>query len=438
MLKRKAMRQLVEWKKNKTKQAMLVLGARQVGKTTLIREFAKENYESVIELNFYENPQALKTLSQVQSVNDFLLRLSVLTNQSLSNENALLFLDEIQEYQDVLTWVKFLSEQKNFDIILSGSLLGLDSFSAARSFPVGYLQKITMYPLDFQEFCDATKLPCEVWDQMEECVKNCISVPDYIHEAIMSRFRNYLLVGGMPDAVQSYVDTSQIVSVRNAQRAIVDLYEYDISKYVSDAVESRQIRMVYEAMPAQLNNPSKRFKYARLGKNLRFADMETAFDWLSSAGVSIEATRVGELTFPLGLSEDRNAFKLFFNDVGLLTSKLMGNVDFEIINNQTNINYGSIFENVVAQEFFAQGLTLHYYASKRFGEVDFVIENTRTGEIHLVEVKSGKDYKRHSALNNVLNSGYINEAFILCNGNVEKIEKRFYVPVYAASLITDV
>ncbi len=438
MLKRKAMNQLIEWKNNKTKQAMLVLGARQVGKTTLIREFAKKNYGNLIELNFYENPAAIKTISQAENVDDFLLRLSVLTNQPFTNKNALIFLDEIQEYQDVLTWVKFLVEQKNFDIILSGSLLGLDAFSSARSFPVGYLQKITMYPLDFQEFCSATNLPDELWTQMAECVLNRTQVPDFIHDAMMSRFRNYLLIGGMPDVVQAYIDTSQIAPVRNAQKAISDLYEYDISKYVEDKTEARQIRMVYEAIPAQLNCPSKRFKYARLSKNLRFGDMETAFDWLSSAGTSIEVTRVSELAFPLGLSEDRNAFKLFSNDVGLLTSKLMGNVDFEIINNQLNINYGSIFENVVAQELYAQGLELHYYANKRHGEIDFVIEDKTTGDLRLVEVKSGKDYKRHSALNNVLNSTSIDNAFILYSGNVEEDKRRLYLPVYATSLITDI
>ena len=413
----------------------MIMGARQVGKTTLVRAFAQEEYGSLAELNFYGNTLAVETLAGAQNADDLLLRLSVLTNKEIVPGKTLLFLDEIQECQDMLTWVKFLAEKRNLDIVLSGSLLGLEAFVHVRSLPVGFLQKLTLYPMTFQEFCIATGLPNNVWERACESISTRESVPDYVHEALMRLFRLYLLVGGMPDAVQSYVGSSQLVPVRNAQRAICELYEDDIAKYVQDKVEARQIRMVYESIPAQLNNPSKRFKYARLGKNLRFANMETAFDWLSNAGVSLEATRVGELSFPLGLGEDRSSFKLFMNDVGLLTSRLMGEASLDVINNVDNINYGSIYENVVAQELFSQGYRLHYYSSKGNGEVDFVVEDSATGAVRLIEVKSGKDYKRHSALNNVLKAGLAEEAIVLCNGNVSVEGKRSYLPVYAVSMM---
>lgn len=435
MLERKAMNQLLDWKRNRTKQALMIMGARQVGKTTLVREFARREYESLAEVNFLARPEAATTLSEAANVDDLLLRLSILTGVALAPGETLLFLDEIQECQDMLTWVKFLAERSDLDIILSGSLLGLDAFVHVRSLPVGFLQKLYLYPLDFREYCLAVGLVPEAWDHMEERVLHREEVPDYLHAELMKKFREYLLIGGMPDAAQTYADTSQIVPVRNVQQAIFDLYEDDIAKYVANPIEARQIKLVYDAIPAQLNAPSKRFKYARLEKNLRFANMETAFDWLRSAGVAIEVTRVGETTFPLGLSEDRSAFKLFPNDVGILTSQLMGNVALDIINNRTNINYGSIFEAVVAQELFAQGISPHYYFSKKRGEVDFIIEDRTTGTTRLIEVKSGKDYRRHSALSNVLKDGGADRAVVLYDGNVKDAGDKLYAPVYAASLI---
>lgn len=335
----------------------------------------------------------------------------------------------------MLTWVKFLVEKRDLDIILSGSLLGLDAFVHVRSLPVGFLQKVVLYPLDFQEFCMATGLPKNAWDAARKSIGQLVPVPDYIHEELMTRFRHYLLVGGMPDAVKAYVESSQLVPVRAVQKGICEFYESDIVKCVSGKTEARQIKMVYESVPGQLNNPSKRFKYARLGKNLRFTNMETAFDWLSNAGITLEATRVGELGFPLGLSEDRSSFKLFMNDVGLLTSRLMGEASLDVIAGIDDINYGSIYENAIAQELFAQGFRLHYYSSKANGEVDFVIEDSVRGKTRLIEVKSGKGYKRHSALSNVFERGLAEEATVFCNDNVQKDGGKLCLPVYAVSMV---
>lgn len=239
----------------------------------------------------------------------------------------------------------------------------------------------------------------------------------------------------MPDAVQAYVNTSQIVPSREIQRDVFALYESDIVKYVTDATEARQIKMVYESIPAQLNTSAKRFKYARIQKNLRFANLETAFDWLTNAGIALEATRVGELDYPIRMHEDRIAFKFFLNDIGLLTSRLMGTVDIDIINDRRNINYGSLYEAVVAQELIARGMIPHYYSSKKRGEVDFVIEDQATGEVTVIEVKSGKDYRHHSALTSLLECGEVKRAIILCNENVRDSDDRLYLPVYASHLV---
>ncbi|WP_270471120.1 ATP-binding protein [Collinsella intestinalis] len=432
------MKKLYEWKKTKTRQALMITGARQVGKTTLVREFAFQEYRRLAEVNFFETPLAVETLAAAKNVDDLLLRLSALTGVSLVPGETLLFLDEVQECKDMLTWMKFLTERANLDVILSGSLLGLDAYVQVRSLPVGFLRTIDMYPLTFEEFALSTGVASEVWEVMERSVLECREVPDYIHDLLIRKFREYLLVGGMPDAVQAYVNTSQIVPTREIQRDIFALYESDIVKYVEDATESRQIKMVYESIPAQLNTPTKRFKYARIQKNLRFANLETAFDWLTSAGIALEATRVGELDYPLGMHEDRTAFKFFLNDIGMLTSRLMGTVDIDVINGKTDINYGSLYEAVVAQELIAHGMVPHYYASKKRGEIDFVVENQSTGAVTVIEVKSGKDYRRHSALTSLLESGEVERAIVLCNGNVQQADGRLYIPVYASHLVRQV
>ena len=412
--------------------ALLLTGARQVGKTTAVRAYAEQAGKQLAELNFYENREAVSVVSGATDAHELLFALSALTRADVTAENTLLFLDEIQECQDMLTWVKFLVDKRGLDIVLSGSLLGIDAFVDARSFPVGYLTCTEMFPLTFEEFCWAAGMPAGSIDTALAAVLDGTPVPEFLHERLSQLFARYLLVGGMPAAAQAYVDTSQTAPVRAIQGGVFSLYEADVAKYVQDKVEARQIKMVYEAIPGQLNAPSKRFKYARLGKNLRFANMETAFDWLEASGIALAATRIGSVEFPIGLSEDRSSLKLFMNDVGMLTSRLMGNVDVEVLCKRTNINYGSIYENVVAQELRAQGFRLHYYSSKSIGEVDFVIEDSRTGDVLPIEVKSGKDYKRHSALANLLerDGAQLERAIVLCNGNASVEGKRRYVPIY--------
>ncbi len=436
MLTRKAIADMQEWKRTKTHQALLVLGARQVGKTTAIRTFADAEYTNVVEINFLDNPAAVSLVSESENADDLFRRLSILSGKSLSEPSTLLFLDEIQECQDVLTWIKFLEERRDIDVVLSGSLLGLDAFVNVRSLPVGFLSVLTMYPLDFEEFTWANGITDDTWAYVRECLEALRPIPEFIHDKLTYLFKLYLIAGGMPEVVQQFVNTDDVAIVRAAERRIVDLYEDDIAKYVHDIPERRQIKMVYTAIPGQLNAPSKRFKYARLGKNLRFANMETAFDWLAAAGVALAVTRVGSMEFPLGFSEDRNAMKLFMNDVGLLTSQLMGNVGLDVLMNNGSINYGSVYENAVAQELVSQKLAPHYYASKQIGEVDFVIENKATGEVMPIEVKSGKAYKRHSALTNLLKK-YLecDKAVVLHSGNVELADKVRYLPAYTAGSI---
>jgi predicted AAA+ superfamily ATPase len=434
MLRRKAYAALEAWKQSKTKQGLLVTGARQVGKTTLIREFAKAHYERVAEVNFFDNKDAVKTITDARDAKDLFLRITALSRTEILPGKTVVFLDEIQECGDVLTWLKFLAESKDCDYIFSGSLLGLDSFDA-RSLPVGFLQTIDMFPLTFEEFCWAEGIGEVLLDTVVDAVSERAKVPDYVHELLVSTYYRYLLVGGMPDAVQVFEDSGDLMKARNVHQAIALLYSHDVAKYVKDKTEARQIRMVYDAIPSQLNSPNKRFKYTRLGKNLRFADLETAFDWLSCAGVALPAVRVSEPTFPLGLARDNNALKLYLNDVGLLTSRLAGGVDIDILNRKSSINFGSVFENAAAQELRAQGVDLQYYNSNKLGEIDFVVQDA-DGRIGLLEIKSGKDYRRHSALNNLLSvANYdIAHMIVFTESNVERVGRIDYLPIYSLGM----
>lgn len=434
MLKRKAYQRLEDWKRYKTKQALLVKGARQVGKTTLVRQFAADNYEILAEVNFFDNKTAKETVMRAIDADDLLLRLSVLSGKELEAGKTLVFLDEIQECgADLLTWIKMLLERTDYDYILSGSLLGLE-VSNISSLPVGFLQEVTLYPLDFEEFCWASGIGKTVLEAVSACMESLTPVPDYLHDKLTDTFYRYLLVGGMPDVVQAFVDNNDLLRARNLQRGIVNMYEMDMAKYVSDTLEARQVQMVYESIPSQLNSENKRFKYARLGKSLRFANLEFAFDWLEHVGVTLPAFRVNEPTFPLAAHEDRNMLKLYANDVGLLTAQMMGDVDIDILNRRSSINFGSIFENVAAQEFKACGRELRYYNSSKIGEVDFVLQGQQGG-IDLCEIKSGKNYRRHSALDNLLTTkNYSFEhVYVFHDGNVdtpEAFEGVTYLPIY--------
>ena len=430
MLKRSAYADMLSWKDAGTRQGLLVTGARQVGKTTLVRAFAHENYGHLAEVNFLGNPRAVETLSQARDAKDLLLRLSVLVEGELVPGSTLVFLDEIQEFQDILTWLKFLEESTGYDFALSGSMLGVDLFDV-RSYPVGFVRELEMHPLTFFEFCDATGLGTTALDAARTCFDELLPVPDFLHDRLTDLFYKYLLVGGMPDAVNAFVESSDMGRVRGVHQAIYRAYEHDIAKYVGGAVDRRHIKTIYEAIPNQLNAQNKRFKFTKLGKDARFSHMQTAFDWLAHAGVALPVLRVTEPLYPLGLHADTSSFKLFMNDVGLLTSRLMGDVDVEILNHRSSMNYGSIFENAAAQELRANGFELFHYNQHGVGEVDFLVQD-RMGGISLIEIKSGKDYKRHRAMNNLLDTkNYaFAHAYVFHDGNIEVDGRVTYLPIY--------
>lgn len=426
MIERKAEKRVKEWIETE-KDALMIIGARQIGKTYLIRKCLKESKIPYIELNFIEQPELVELFSGAKDANELLMRLSLVSSTELEKGKTIIFLDEIQEFKDIVTRIKFLVEEGSYRYIMSGSLLGVE-LNDLRSAPVGYLSVYDMYPLEFQEFAKAVGVSEEVIRTINECFIKRIPVDSYIHSKMMDVFYLYLIIGGMPEAVDTYITTNDLAKVARIHEKIIRLYKKDFSKY--EIRYKLKLQEIYDAMPGQLDQKNKRFQFNRIGKGMSYDRMENDFLWLKDAGVAIPVYNISEPKLPLVISENRNLFKLFLSDVGLLTSCYSNQVKIAILNKEKSINNGALFENVIAQELLAKGHKEFYFNSKKQGELDFVIE--LDGEVTPLEIKSGKDYKRHSALNNVLgNEEYeIQRAYILSEGNVEVDGKKIYIPIY--------
>ncbi len=426
MLKRKIDSYLDEFYK-RTDKALLVTGARQTGKSFSIRQFGKSHFEHFVEINFIEQPDAAEALKGAKNSQDIIVRLSLLTNIDLVPGKTLIFFDEVQECPEIVTAIKFLVDEGSYRYILSGSLLGIE-LKDLRSEPVGYMDVKDMYPLDIEEFLQAMGVSEQVMERLRTAYEQKQPVDDFVHKKIMELFRLYLIVGGMPAAVQKYLDTNNLKDVMMEQQAIIRLYKRDISKYDKD--HKLYIDEIFDLIPSELNAKNKRFILKDLNENLKFPRYENSFLWLKNAGVALPTYNVEEPVVPLKLSRSRNLFKLFQSDIGLLACQYAEGIQLRIINDEKSINFGSIYENVVAQELNAHGFNLYYFNSKKQGELDFVIE--KNGHTLPIEVKSGKDYQRHNALNNVMgNADYeIPQALVFCNENVSIDNNVCYVPIY--------
>ena len=432
MLKRKISHYIEHFYKV-NKGALLLTGARQIGKTYSIRKFAEEHFKSFIEINFVEAPEAVDIFSKAKNSNDILLRLSALTDKPLIKGDTLIFFDEVQLCPEIVTAIKFLVDDGRYRYILSGSLLGVE-LNNLRSVPVGYMDIKEMYPLDLEEFMWAVGVNKDVISTLRSAWEHKQPVDDFVHGKIMDVFRLYLIVGGMPDVVNAYKENNNLQDVMEKQREIIRLYRKDISQY--DTERQLRIKEVFDLIPSELNSKNKRFIIKDLNKKARMEKYKNEFLWLKDAGVAIAVYNIEEPKLPLRLASLRNLFKLFSNDVGLLACQYSDGIQLKILKGDDAINYGSIYENVVAQELFAHGFEeLYYYNSKKMGEVDFVAEHN--GEVFPIEVKSGKDYARHRALNNILVCQEYNipQAIVLCNDNLCIKDKVVYAPIYMMMFI---
>lgn len=412
-------------------QALMITGARQVGKTYTIRKTAKELSAHVVEVNFIENEAASGLFEGATSAADILLRLSALTDVPMEPGKTLIFFDEVQECKELVTAIKFLVEEGSYRYILSGSLLGVE-MKDIRSVPVGYLTILEMYPMNFFEFCQAARVSERVFEHLRACFAKRVPVDAVIHEKLMELFRLYLIIGGMPAAVDTYLKTNNLKQVAMIQNGITNAYIRDIAKY--DPEEKLYLKDIFELIPGELNCKNKRFVLKNLNENFKFSRYENSFIWLKEAGVALPVYCAQEPAAPLLLSKSTNLFKLFLSDVGLLASMYADGLQLRILKREADINFGAVYENAVAQELKCQGFDLYYFQSKKQGELDFLIEYQ--GRVLPIEVKSGKAYARHRALDQVRRTeAYgIGEAVVLCNENIQVKDGVFYCPVYLTGL----
>ena len=433
MLRRKALEQLEEWYATRTKQALLVTGARQVGKTYLVRHFASLHWENVVELNFFENSEARQAVESATSSAELFMRLTAFAQAPVVPGTTVFFLDEVQECKEVLTAIKFLMERGEYDYILSGSLLGVE-LEGISSAPVGYLSTVKMYPLDFEEFCWANNLSGDVIAVARNAFVERTSVDEFVHARLLGLFHRYLISGGMPDAVVAFTETDDVKKARTAQEAIVTQYRWDISKYAGG--RARVVRRIFDLMPSEISRQDKRFTVRDIEGDSHFDRYDNDFMWLTDANVALAAYSVREPRYPLATALEVPKFKLFSSDVGLLTYQCGLDVVRGILGERPDINFGAVYENAVAQELAAHGRGLYYFKNRTMGELDFVVQ-TDDGRVVPVEVKSGKGYRRHVALGKVLSTANygIEEALVLHEGNLSVDDAVAYCPVYMAAFL---
>ena len=423
-----------EWLKRSDK-ALLVTGARQIGKTWLIREeIAKSGY-CKFEVNFIDQPDLVDYLNVKMSANEFLVKLKMIMPEDCKPQETVVFFDEIQKCPEIVTKIKFLVEEGSFKYVMSGSLLGVE-LKGITSVPVGYLTVLRMYPMDFEEFMIANNVSKTTLEMLKAKFETCQPVDEFIHQKLLSLFFIYLIVGGMPDAVKIYIATKDIREVDKVQRDIVALYKEDFSQYESEDKKLKLIS-IYDIIPAELNKQNKKFVFTMLNKELKFDRYENSFLWLKDAGVALPVYNVETPVIPLKASKSSNVFRLFSNDTGLLTSAYPAETKLELINKNSEVNNGAHFENAVAQQLTANGLEPYFCKKKNIGELDVLVE--MDGKVVPIEVKSGKAYKAHKSLDNFMKISdyHIEKAYVLSVANMEQEGSVVYLPIYMCYLLKE-
>lgn len=435
MLYRKIKSYIEEHLKSNEDKILLIEGARQIGKSYIIRNVGTELYDNYVEINFVADDEGEKVFKNVHTTEEFYLNLSMVAGSRLDRyDNTLVFIDEIQHYPQFLTMLKFLREEHRYRFICSGSLLGI-ALKGTVSVPVGSVIPKKMYQLDFEEFLIANDFGKEAIEYLRKSFEQKRSLATEVHDKVLGLFKRYLLVGGMPDAVNEYLATHNIVKVREIQEAIIVLYGIDASRYEEEAARKLYIRRIYDMIPSQMENKKKRIvvKDIQNREGDRFSNYVEEFEYLIHSGIAIASNAISNPKYPLAESQQKNLLKLYMNDVGMLSSRLYQYNVRPVLNDIAGINLGSLYESAVAQELKAHYNKLFYYDNKQKGEVDFLVDDSSTMSVLPVEVKSGKDYMVHSALNNLMAVPDYHIASSIVFSNDREVRTKgniLYLPIY--------
>lgn len=432
MLKRKIISDLERWLHEPSKKALLLKGARQVGKTTTVREFAKNNYAHFVEINFEKLPMVKQAFDGNLDAETIISKLSLMGFGPFVEHQTLVFFDEIQTCPNARTAIKFLVEDGRFDYIESGSLLGLH-YADVSSYPVGFEYSVNMYPLDFEEFLWAKGVAEKVVETIKNTLHNRMPIDDFMHEQLSKYYREYLIVGGMPEVVNTYLQNVDFSRTLLVQRSIVDSYRDDISKYAGQ--EKARAKLFFDAIPSELSKEKKRFIIADIEQRATAQKYENAAQWLMDAGIAYFSYNTHNLLLPFEQYEKRNLYKVFLLDTGLLCSMWREPIQWQVLNGEIDINEGALTENFVAAELVKKGYVLHYYDHKSRQELDFLV--AQNNKINIIEVKSGNDYKRHASLDAVLENPNptLGELMVISKFPMQKIGDIQYIPLYALGWI---
>ena len=407
-------------------------GARQVGKTYIIRELCKKYFKNFIELNMANDKVGDRIFANVGTINDFYIQVSALAGEKMdTKENTIIFIDEIQEYPQLLTLLKPLNDDDKYRYICSGSSLGI-SLSNTTLIPMGSIVEKKMYPMDFEEFLLANSFGEIALNYLKECFINKKSPELSIHNKVLNLFKMYLIVGGMPEAIKIFVESKNIFRVKEAQQNIQNYYGADASKY--DKEHKLKIKRIYDMVPSNIENKVKRIQYKKIENidDVRYTKYIDEFDYLISSGIVLDTKAITEPKFPLIQSSSKNLIKLYMNDVGIFTNVLY-QTNINAVLEDKGVNLGAVYETVVAQELICHNHKLYYYDRKKIGEVDYLIDDYNNLSVVPIEVKSGKDYMNFKALTKIIDEpNYrINYGYVLNNDSeIKQIDKIIYMPIY--------
>ncbi|MDE6582915.1 MAG: AAA family ATPase [Duncaniella sp.] len=416
-----------------TDKILMVTGARQIGKSFIIRYCASKYFSNIIEINLVTDWEGNRLFEKVRTIDDFYIALSAFTSHPAGDRSdTLIFLDEIQVYPHLLTLLKFLREDGRYRYVASGSLLGV-TLKKSSSVPLGSIDIVKMYPLDFEEFLLANDFGSDGINSLRNHFQKLTTIPDGIHSRVMNLFKRYLLVGGLPEAVNKFLETRDLIQVRAIQNTIAELYRIDAAKY--DVEHSLKIARIYSLIPSNMENKKKRLVYNSIehNKGKRADDYEEEIEYIISSGIALGVNAISNPKFPLSETEQKKLIKLYYNDPGLLTAALYHNNPGPILNEETGINLGSVYECAVACQLAANDNALYYYDNRSRGEVDFLYDDFDSLSVVPLEVKSGKDYKRHVAISRFVSTEEYNikYAYVLSNSNIIEVEGKIrYVPIY--------
>ncbi len=430
MLKREIEDYIFNYLISNSNKILCITGARQIGKTYIIREVAKRVYSDFIEINMASDKLGPKLFKNVKTIDDFYLRVSIVAGPKFKEKN-LIFIDEIQEYPNLLTLLKFLREDNKYRFICSGSLLGI-TLKKTTSIPIGSIIEKKMYPLSLREFLWASDVNENYIEHLKNNYLNLKELPEEEHNYIMHLFKLYLLIGGLPDSINIYKETNNIYKVREYQDSVLNYYLDDASKY--DETNKLKVKRIYQMLPSNIDNKIKRLNYKAIedkeGKG--YSDYEREIEYLISSGIALETKAISNPKFPLIESSSKNLIKLYLNDVGLLTN-ILYKYNINVILDDVNVNLGAVYETYAACELKNKDYKLYYFDKRKEGEVDFLLDDYDNLCVKPIEIKSGKNSQNYRALPKIVNNSEYNvKAGYVFYNKKEVLEKNkiIHLPIY--------